>query len=92
MREVECLGISRAGQTLLARLMETQIRHLPAGSVALLRGEFTKGTVASACLLSGRKLSPSSCLDIRYFSFSIYATGAFQPATSVQEIRRSESE
>ena len=31
----ESLGISRAGQTVLSRLVESQIWHPPAGSVAL---------------------------------------------------------
>ena len=43
----ESLGISKVGQTVLARLMESQIFHQLAGSVG--RG-FKKGTMASACL------------------------------------------
>ena len=42
--------------------------------------------------LSGRKLFSSSRLDARQFSFSLYATGAFQAATQVPELRGSESE
>ena len=42
--------------------------------------------------LSGRKLSPSSHLQARRFSFSQYATGAFQVATPVLKLRGSESE
>ena len=42
---VESLGISKAGQTVLPRLMRSQIWHQLAGSVA-----FIKGTRASACL------------------------------------------
>ena len=45
--EVESLGISRASQTVLARLMESQIWHQFAGSVG---GAFRKGTLASAHL------------------------------------------
>ena len=42
----ESLGISKVGQTVLARLMESQIWHQLASSV----GEgFKKGTVASIC-------------------------------------------
>ena len=74
------LGISRTGQTVLARLMESHICHLLAGSVAL------------PTFLSGRKLSPSSCLDARHFSSSLFAPGAFQTATPVLELRGSESE
>ena len=50
---------------------------------------FRKGTMA---FLSGRKLSPSSCLDARHFSSSPYATGAFQVATPVLELRGTASE
>ena len=42
--------------------------------------------------LSGRKLSPSSCMDARHFSVSLYATVAFQAATLVMELRGSELE
>ena len=52
---------------------------------------FRKRTVASAHFLSGRKLSASSHLDAIHFSFSLYATGAFQAAASVLELRGSES-
>ena len=69
--------ISKAGQTVLARLMESQIWHLLAGSVGV---GFRRGTMTSARL------------DARQFSFSLFATGAFQAATLVLELRRSESE
>ena len=39
----ESLGISKAGQTVLARLMESQIWHQLAGSVALLGEGSEKG-------------------------------------------------
>ena len=77
---MELQRMCRVGQIVLTRLMEFQIWRLPIGSVAL------------ATFLSGRKLSPSSCLDARYFSFSLYATDAFQAATPVLELRGSESE
>ena len=73
----ESLGISRAGQTVLARLMDSQIWHQLAGSVGV---GFRKGTMAPAHL------------DARHFSFSLCATGAFQAATLVLELRGSESE
>ena len=58
LRGEESPGISKEGQTLLARLMESQIWHQLAGSV----GEgFRKGTVVFAHL------------DARHFSFSLYA-------------------
>ena len=75
--EVESLGISKAGQTALARFMESQIWHQLAGSVGR---RFRKGTMASAHF------------DARYFSFSLYITSAFQVATLVLELRGSESE
>ena len=64
----ESLGISKASQTVLARLMDSQIWHQLAGSFG---GGFRKGTMASACL------------DARHFSFSLYTTGAFQATTLV---------
>ena len=77
MGEVESLGISKVGQTVLARLMESQIWH----QLAIFAvGVFRKGTMASAQL------------DGRHFSFSLYTTGAFQAATLVLELRGSESE
>ena len=47
--------------------------------LALWGAGFRKETIASACL------------EARYFSFSLYSTGAFQVATLVLELRRSES-
>ena len=70
--EEESLGISRAGQTVLAGLMETQYM---APAYWLCGGGFSKGTMASACL------------DAKHFSFSLYTTGAFQAATLVLELR-----
>ena len=77
---MEPQGIFRAGQTVLAKLMESQIWHLPASCVAL------------PVSLSERRLSPSPHLDVRHFSSSLYATGAFQAATLVLELRGSEPE
>ena len=73
----EPLGISKVGQTVLARLMESQTWHQFTG---FLWGGLSKGTMASARL------------DARHFSFSLYTTGAFQAATQVLEFRGSESE
>ena len=70
-------GISRAGQTVLARLMESQIWHQLAGSVWEV---FRKGTMASACL------------DVSHFNSSLYAIGVFQAATPVLELRGRESQ
>ena len=58
----EFLGISKEGQPVLARLMESQIWHL---LTCFVGGGFRKGTVASAHL------------DDRHFSFSIYTSGVF---------------
>ena len=46
---MESLGISKVGQTVLTRLMESQIWHQPAGSV---QGGFRKGTMASVRLIA----------------------------------------
>ena len=61
----------------------------PCGSVRKGSG---KGQWPLPTFLSGRKLSPSSHLDARHFSFSLDATGAFPAATPVLELRGSESE
>ena len=74
---VESLRISKAGQTVLARLMESQIWHQLASSTG--RG-FREGTMASALL------------DARHFSSSLCTTGAFQAVNLVLELRWSESE
>ena len=77
MGQVECLRISKAGQTVVARLMECQIWYQRAGSVG---ARLRKGIIAST--------HP----DARHFSLSLYTTGAFQAATPVLELRGSESE
>ena len=73
----ESLVIFKMGQTVLARLVKSQIWHQLASTVG---GGYRKGTMASARL------------DARHFSFSLYATGAFQAATLVLKLRGSESE
>ena len=73
----ESLRISKVGQTVLNRLMESQIWHQLASFVG---GGFKKGTMASASL------------DARHFSFPLCTTSAFGAATPVLELRRSESE
>ena len=70
-------GISKAGQTVLARLVESQIWHQYAGSVG---GGPRKGTMATARL------------DAGHFSSSLHATGAFPAAALALELRGSESE
>ena len=73
----ECLGISRADQTVLARLNKSQVWHQLIGSVG---GRFSKRTMAS------------THLDARPFSLSLYTTGAFQAVILVLELRGNESE
>ena len=75
--EIEPLGISKVGHTVLAGLMESQIWHQPTDSVG---GRLSKRTMAFAHL------------DARHFSFSLYTTGAFPAATPMLEFRGSESE
>ena len=48
--------------------MEPQIRIPPAGSVALWGGGTQKSNNGLCPPLVGRKLFPSSCLDVRHFS------------------------
>ena len=72
----ESLGVFNVGQTVLARLLESQIWHQLASSVG---GEF-------------KRTMDSACLDARHFSFFLYAMDAFQAATLVLELRGSESE
>ena len=70
--------------------------HGKAHSVSQVNGV---SDMAPACQLCGsahlsvwENLSPSSCLDASHLSFSLYATGAFQAATSLLELRGNESE
>ena len=77
MGRTESLGISKASKIVLARLMESQIWYQLAGSVG---GALSKGIMASAHL------------DARHFSFSQYATSAFQAATLVLELKGNKSE
>ena len=72
----ESLGISKAGQRVLARLMESQIWH-QFNSFVTSGTKFRKETMASAYL------------HARHFSSSLYATGVFHAATLVLELRGS---
>ena len=85
--ETESQGISWEGQKVLGRLMESQIWHQPAGSVALWEEGSIKGQWPQPTFLSERKLSPSSCLAPTDFTFSLYATGDIQAATQVLDLR-----
>ena len=66
MGGLESTRISRVGQTVVARLIESQIGHQPASSVALCRESLGKGQWPLPTFLSGRKLSPNSSLDARH--------------------------
>ena len=66
----ESLGISRVGQTVLARLLESQVKRQPTSSVG---GELSKG------------FKTSTRPDARHFSVSLYTAGALQAASSVLE-------
>ena len=79
---------SRAEQTVLVRLMESQIWHLPAVSVSLWGEGSQKGQWSLPTFLSGRKLSPSSHLDSRHFSSYPFATSDFQAVTPDAETER----
>ena len=81
-------GISRMGQTVLARLMETQLWYLPAGS-----GKRAHQRNNDLCkhfsLEESCPFSPH--LDTRQFSSSLYVSGAFPAAAPALELRASES-
>ena len=72
----ESLGICKVGQSMLGKLMESQLWHQPAGSVG---GGPKKGTMASAHL------------DARHFTFSLYTIGVLQAVTPLLELRESKS-
>ena len=84
-------GISRAGPIVLARVMESQVWHLPACSVTV-GGGLRKTTMASIHLSVWKKAVSQPCLDTRHFGSSLYATGAFQASALVLELRGCESE
>ena len=75
--------------TVLARLMESQIWNLLG---TLWEEGSEKEQWPLPTFLSGRKLLPKSRLETRYFSSFLYATGAFQAATPVLELRWNGSE
>ena len=73
----ESLRISNVGQMVLSRLMASHIWHQLDGSIGL---DFRKGTMAT------------THIDAQHFISSLNATGTFQAAPSVLELRESESE
>ena len=77
---------------MLVKLMESQIRHPPAASIAVFGEESEKGQWPLPTFLFERKLSSSSHLDARHFTSSLYNTGAFQAAAPDLELRGSVSE
>ena len=86
---MESLGISKVGQTVLARLIESQIWYQLPGSV---EGGLKKGTVVSAHLSVWEKAVHWLLLDARHLSSSLLATGAFQADTLVVLVLKSASE
>ena len=62
--------MSKVGHTVLARLLESQVKHQPTSSVG---GELSKG------------FKTSTRPDARHFSVSLYTAGALQAASSVLE-------
>ena len=84
--------ISRARQTVLAKLMESQMWYPSCQCCGFMWGKAQKRDKVCDCLSVREKDVPSSCLDARHFSFSLYATGTFHTATLVLELRESESE
>ena len=73
----EPLGISKAGHTVLTRLMKSHIWHQPTCSVV---GGLSKRTMAS------------TLHNARHLCLSLYTTGALQAATSMLKLRGGESE
>ena len=73
----ESLRFCKAGQTVLAKLMESQIWHPPISSVG---GGLSKGTMTS--------VHPNA----RHFSSSLCTTGVIQAAIPVLDLKGSESE
>ena len=71
-------GITRAGQTVRARLMETQIWCPPAGFVVVGVSEKEKWTLPA--LLSGGLLPASSHPDVVQFSSSQFVPASFKAA------------
>ena len=65
MGGMEPQGISRVGQTVLARLMESQIWHQPAGSVSLLGEGSEMGQWPLLALVP--ETSVSSCISLMPF-------------------------
>ena len=86
----ESLGISNVGQSV------SQVDGIsdmaPACWLCSRGGRVRKGTMASFCLSVWENSVPSSHLDARHFSSSLYATGSFQAATLMLELRGSKSD
>ena len=76
----ESLRISKVGQTVFSRLMESQIWHQPASSVAVQGESSEKGQWPLLTLMPDTSASPNMPL------------GALQAATLVVELRVSPSE
>ena len=77
---VDSFVVSKTGCTVLPRLMLASLMAPACQLCGFVEGELRKGMMDSVCL------------DDRHSSFSQYATGAFQAATLVLELRGSEYE
>ena len=89
MGRTESQGIYRAGKTVLTQVggvSDITPNCWLCGSVGE-GSEKDSGLCPPFCL--GESCPPSYCLDSRHFSFSLYATGAFQATTLVLELRGS---
>ena len=81
---VESQGITRAGQTVLARWMGAPVWCLSAGYVVEGSAE---NNGLSQCFCLGESCPSSPHLKARPFSSSLYVPGAFQSAALALELR-----
>ena len=86
---MEHQGISRVGQKNVSQVDGVSDMALACHLCGSVGEGSEKGQWPLPTFLSWRKLSPSSCLDARHFSSSLYATGTFQAPTLALELRGS---
>ena len=84
--------MSRMGKTVLIQVDGISDMARTSNSIALWGEGSKKGQGPVPAFLSALALIPDTCLDTRHFSLSLYATGAFQAAIPVLELRGDESE
>ena len=88
---MESLGISKTGQTVLARLMESQIWHQP---VSYVEGGFRKGTMASAHLSVRKNAVPQLspwCQTLQFLPVCHWCLSSCYPGAGGSEVGGSES-